>query len=333
MGHHSRRRFLQGSLGLACLTVLSGCAAGPPRVQQPARVPKIGLLFTSHNEHQAEQALREALGALQPSTGKLAIQTKCPHPPYQLSELVDELIGGNVDVIVTSSTPGTVAVRHATNRTPIVMAVAADPLGSGLVDSLERPGGNVTGLSSAATQTVRRRLALLLETAPTVSRVGVLFNPDDPDGVLEVRALQTLPRTDDLQLLSLEVRDDSDYEHAEEDARLGQAEALLTVGDRLASNYGQGRLRQIAGALRVPAIHDWRALVEAGSLMAYTPSFPELYQRAAGYVDKLLKGAKPADLPVEQATKFDFVINLKTAQALGLTIPQSVLAQATEIIQ
>jgi len=237
-----------------------------------------------------------------------------------------------VEVIVTAGTPPIRAAMQATRTIPIVMATSSDPVSAGLVASLAQPGGNVTGMTNVSSELSAKRLELLKEALPGVSRVAVLWNSIDPIKQGEFRDTQFAARTLGLELQSLAVRSPDDFEQVFDLAARDRAGALLTFPDFLVNS----RRRQVvdfATRHRLPAIYPLREYADDGGLAAYGPNLAHQFRRAATYVDKILKGAKPADLPIEQPTRFDFVINLKTAQALGLTIPQSVLNQATELIQ
>jgi putative ABC transport system substrate-binding protein len=237
-----------------------------------------------------------------------------------------------VDVLLAAITPAALAARDATTTIPIVMAGVGDPVGSGLVASLARPGGNVTGLTSLQSELVGKALEFLKDVLPTVSRVAVLWNPANPAHALGVPGTEAAAQRLGLQLHFVEARGPDALDRAFAAMTQAQAGALLVMGDRLFVEHRR-RLAELAALSRLPTMHNIRPFVEAGGLMAYGPSPHDIRRRAAGYVDKILKGAKPADLPVEQPVKFDLVINLKTAQALGLTIPPAVLFQATEVIR
>ena len=250
----------------------------------------------------------------------------------QLREIAANLVHVPVDILVTGGGPATEAAKQATSTLPIVFTQSADPVGTGLVASLARPGGNVTGLTNSAKDLSAKRLQLLKETVPGLSSVAVLWNPTSPGTVEQHAETQEAARLLGLRLLVLEVRRADDLERAFESASEHRAEALAILGDPLMT-ASAARLADLAAQRRLPAIYPVRVFAEEGGLMAYGSDVRDQYRRAASYVDKILKGANPADLPVEQPMRFDLVINLKTAQALGLTIPQHVLIQATEVIQ
>lgn len=246
------------------------------------------------------------------------------------AEIAAELVGLKVDAIVTAG-GAVVAVKQATSVIPIVFAVVNDPVGSGLVASLARPGGNVTGLSLQSSDLAGKRLELLREVVPGLRRLAIMANAGYPAAALETGEVQATAHTLALHVVTFEIRRAEDIAPAF-DAFTGRAEALYVVTDPL---IGTHRIRNNTLALgaRLPTIYGNREHVEAGGLMSYGPNFPDLYRRTADYLDKILRGAKPADLPVEQPTKFDLVINLKTAKALGIRISPTLLARADEVIE
>jgi putative ABC transport system substrate-binding protein len=247
--------------------------------------------------------------------------------------LAAELVGLKVDLIVAAGNPQAHAAQQATREIPIVMVYVLDPVGDGLVTSLARPGGNVTGVTFVAgLEIVGKHLELLKETVPKLSRVAVLSYPADPLVVGYRRETQTAARALGLTLEFYEVRAPNEFEGAFTAMTQARAGALLALAHPFIYVHAR-RIAELAAKSRLPAVYPFRESVEAGGLMAYAADAPDMYRRAATYVDKILKGAKPADLPVEQPTKFELVINLKTAKALGLTIPQSLLNRADEVIQ
>jgi putative tryptophan/tyrosine transport system substrate-binding protein len=249
----------------------------------------------------------------------------------RLPELAAELVRLNVDVIVTVGTLAPLAAKQATKTIPIVMVNAGDPLGSGLVDSLARPGGNVTGMSLMAPDLGAKRLELLKEVLPQVSNVGILWNAANPYTALVFKETERAASLLGVRLQSIEVRSLNDIEAALRSANQGIG-ALIIVEDPMTFGHHK-RISDIAASNHLPAIYGMRENVASGGLMSYGTNNADLYRRAAGYVDKILKGAKPADLPVQQPTKFELVINLKTAKALGLDIPPTLLARADEVIE
>ena len=250
--------------------------------------------------------------------------------PERAAELAAEFVQLKADIIVTNSSSAH-AVKQATSIIPIVFVLGNDPLGSGLVTNLARPGGNFTGLSIQQVDVAGKRLQLLKEAVPGLRRLAMMANAGYPDAVNEVGEVKTAARTLGLEVATLEIRQAEDIASAFE-AIKDRAEALYVLGDAL-TNANRARIITFALTARLPMILNTRDWVQAGSLMSYGPSFPAVLRRAAEYVDKILHGAKPGDLPVEQPTKFDLVVNLTTAKALGLTIPVSFLARADELIE
>ena len=247
-------------------------------------------------------------------------------------DLAAEMVRLKVDVILTRGTPAVMAAKNATRTIPVVMAASGDPVLSGVVSSLARPGGNVTGLSAVVVEVSGKRLELIREVAPGVSRVAALFNMSNPNDALQWKEIETAAPSLRVQLQLLDVRKPSDFAGAFDAAVKGRAGALVVGLDALTwANHRP--IVDLAAKHRLPAIYGGREFVNAGGLIAYGVSYPHLYHRAANFVDKILKGAKPADLPVEQPSKFELVINLKTAKTLGLTIPPSLLGRADEVIQ
>jgi putative tryptophan/tyrosine transport system substrate-binding protein len=249
----------------------------------------------------------------------------------RFAEVADEFVRLKVDVIVTSGTPQVLAAKQATSVIPIVFATAGDPVGTGLVASLARPGGNVTGLSNQMVDTDGKRLGLLREVLPSLRRLAIMANIGNPAAVLQMAAVQAMARLLGLEVDTLEIRRAEDIVPAFE-ALKGRADALYVSPDAII-NTNRIRINILAVGARLPTMHGERDYVEAGGLMSYGPNFPDQFRRAADYVDKILRGAKPADIPVEQPTKFDLVINLTTAKALSLTIPESFLLRANELIE
>jgi len=251
----------------------------------------------------------------------------------RLPDLAAELVRLKVDIIVAVPTPAAAAAKNAIETIPIVMIGVGDPVGTGLIASLARPGGNATGLSfSVGLEIAGKLLELLKETVPKVRRVAILSNPANPVQPLLIREVNVAARSLGVQLQHLEARGPNEFDGAFAAMAKERVGALLIVADGMLI-FHRTRLADLAARSRLPAAYGWREHVEAGGLMSYGPSLRDLFRRAATYVDKILKGAKPADLPVEQPTKFELVINLKTAKALGLTIPQSVLGRADQVIE
>jgi len=323
-------------------TLAGGLLAAPlsAQAQQAAKVPRIGYLAgslaASRHLHQQEaflQGLRD-LGYVEGRN--IVIEYRDAEGKYdRLPALGAELVALKVDVIVVGSTPAALAAKQATRTIPIVLAFVADPVGSGLVTSLARPGGNVTGLSFLAPELVGKRLELLTLAVPGVSRIAVLRHPSDYGERTEremLREAEVAARALGVRLQVVEARGPEDFDRAFSDMTRARADAV-TVQSTNIFLIERRRLVDLAAKNRLPAMYLAREFVEAGGLMSYAPNVPDLFRRAATYVDKILKGAKPGALPIEQPTKFELVINLKAAKALSLTIPPSLLQRADEIIQ
>ena len=248
----------------------------------------------------------------------------------QLPQLAEELVRLKVDVILASSSPSAVAAKKATTSVPIVFVNVFDPVELGLVPSLGRPGGNITGLASTSAELAGKRLVLLRELVPKLRRVGVLSHPPTPSNPKQLQGAEDAARALGMQVQPVPVRGPNDFDSAFKAVR--GAEGLLLLDIAFFTTH-RARLVALAAESRLPAIYGYRDIVDVGGLMSYGPHFPDMYRRAATYVDKIFKGAKPADLPVEQPTKFEFVINSRTAKALGLTIPPSLLLQADQVIE
>jgi putative ABC transport system substrate-binding protein len=298
-------------------------------------MPVIGFLVAgtplSHGQWVAAfvQRLRE-LGWIEGRT--IAIEYRWGEGRNErAAEIATEFVRRKVDVILTAGTAFVVAAKQATSDIPIVFATAGDPVGTGLVASLARPGGNITGLSIQQTDVAAKRLELLREVVPGLGRLAILANVGGPAVVLDMREVQAAARTLGLEVIALEIRRDEDIVPAFE-ALNGRAEALYVVLDPL-TNTHRIRINTLALAARLPTMHGSREFVEAAGLMSYGTNFSDLWRRAGDYVDKILHGTKPGDIPVEQPTKFDLVINLTTAKALGLAVPPSLLARADEVIE
>jgi len=324
-----RRAFLAGT-GAAFLT-----APFVAEAQQPAKVPRIGFLTTPSPTAAAYylEAFREGLRELGYVEGKtIAIEYRFAEGrPERLPVLAAELVRLKVDVIVTGGPPAPEDAKQATSTIPIVFAVAGDPVGEGLVASLARPGGNITGLASIAAEVVGKQLELLKEVVPKISRVAVLLNPSHSAHPLMARQAEGAARALGMQLHILQAGSPAEIDAAFAAMRSqGVGGVLVLRGSLFLAQRAQ--IAALAAKSRLPAVYGTREEAEAGGLMAYGASLPLLYRRAATYVDKILKGAKPADLPVEQPTKFELIINLKTAKALGLTISPSLRQRADELI-
>ena len=320
------------------ITLLGGAAAAWPlaaRAQQSGKLPTIGFLGQSTRSAGSEwvAAFVQRLRELGWSEGRtVAIEYRWGEGREErFAEVAAEFARLKVDVIVTSGTLAVMAAKRATSVIPIVFATAGDPVANHLVASLARPGGNVTGLSGQVVDTASKRLELLRKVLPGLRRLAIMGNVDNPFAVLDMREVQATARMVGLEATTFELRRTEDIAPAFE-AFKGRADALYVPPDALV-NTNRVRINTLALGARLPTMHGLREYVEAGGLMSYGPSALDQYRRAADYVDKILRGAKPADIPVEQPTKFDLVINVTTAKALGLTIPPSLLARADEVIE
>jgi putative ABC transport system substrate-binding protein len=329
----SRRRFVQG-VGAAGLGVLAGCGRLP--WQAAGRVPRVGILTTASLEEGRRkpqfEAFKAALGAL----GYVEGQNVVLEPRWaddqleRLPDLAAELVRLPVDVLVTADSAIVPAMR-ATTTIPIVFASAAAAVEVGFVASYARPGGNATGLSDSGPELSGKRVDLLRDMLPGLARVGVIGFFQSAQSAVLFKEAEGAAHALGLEVLPLEVRTAEDIEPAFAAAQ-GRADALIVLRGPI-TNPNSARMVALAAAHRLPAIYGDQAYMDVGGLATYAANHVEMWRRAAAYVDKILKGAKPADIPVEQPMRFDFVINLKTAQALGLTIPQHVLLQATEVVQ
>jgi ABC-type uncharacterized transport system substrate-binding protein len=324
-------------LGTLALGLL--CPLRAANAQEPAKMVRIGILCGESCDTSPYKVFRQRLRELGYLEGPhTAIEERAAEGRVErLSALAAELLGLRVDIILTAGgTEAALAAKGATSTLPVVFVIAADPVEVGLVASFARPGGNLTGLASMNAELEAKRLELLKEAVPGITRVAVLANPADPAAEGTWTAQQAAARALGVQLQRLEVRGPDDFARALGAAATGGAEALTMLASPRLFGTGSIYLPRIAAftaQARLPAISHAREFPEAGGLMSYGVSIPDLFRRAADYVDKILKGAKPADLPVEQPRKFELVINLKTAQALGLTIPPSLLFQADAVIQ
>jgi putative ABC transport system substrate-binding protein len=320
------------------ITLLGGVAAGWPlaaRAQQPAKLPSVGYLGSATPATQGQwaaafvQRLRE-LGWIEGRT--IAVEYRWAEGRDQrAAEIAAEFVQRKVDVIVTSGTSMVLAAKQATSVIPIVFTATGEPVGSGLVASLARPGGNITGLSLQQADLAGKRLELLREVVPDLRGLAIMANVGTPGAVLDMREVQATALSLGLEVITLEIRRGEDIVPAFEVLK-GRAQALYVCGEPLVTT-NRVRINTLALAARLPIMHSVREYVEAGGLMSYGPNFPDLWRRAADYVDKILRGAKPGAIPVEQPTKFDLVINLTTAKALGLEMPTTVLARADEVIE
>jgi putative ABC transport system substrate-binding protein len=320
------------------IALLGGAAAAWPlaaRAQQPAKVPRVGFLRfgpASANAGRVE-ALRAGLRQLGYVDGKnIVIEFRWAETVDQLPELAAELVRMNVDVIFAMSSTEVEPTRQATKTIPIVFAVHADPVGVGHVASLARPGGNITGLTTVLTDLVAKELEILKEAVPQATRVGVLFGPTAPSHRPAVQAVETAGAKLGVQLVMVPVRTVEDFEGAFSTMSREHVGGFLAVAAPLIVSH-RARLAELALKHRLPGMFGTRENVEAGGLISYAADLNDMVRRAATYIDKILKGAKPADLPVEQASKYELVINLKTAKAIGLTISDAFLLRADKVIE
>ncbi|MBI4561472.1 MAG: ABC transporter substrate-binding protein [Candidatus Rokubacteria bacterium] len=320
------------------VTLAFGILSGPlaAEAQPPGKVPRIGFLCPiSKPGGPYLLALRKGLRELGYVEGQsITIEARFAEERLErFSGLVAELVQLRVDVLVPMGPSALRAARQATSTIPIVMAGAADPIGTGFVASLARPGGNITGLTSLASELAGKRLELLKEVLPGLRRVAIFWHPTEPEEAAEWREADRAARALGLQLQSLEVRASDDLTKAFLSLTKERVDALVNVGWFAPASTRAESIIAFAVANRLPTMFSRTKFVEDGGFMSFSANYEELYRRTATYVDKLLKGARPGDLPVEQPTRFELVINMKTAKALGLTIPQSVLIRADRVIQ
>ena len=321
------------------LALLGGAVAAVPlaiAAQEARKLPRIGFLGNSTASLEANLVgpFRESLRNLGYVEGRnISIEYRWAEGNYdRFPTLIAELIALKFDVIVTAGTPAALAVKKATASIPLVMVAVGDPVGTGLVASLGRPGGNVTGLTSIAPELEGKRLELLKEALPRVSRVAVLWNPANAYQIGSEKEVQAAAKVLRISVVSLPVRNPEELGNAFAAIPREHADAILVLADRLFL-HNRERIADFAIKNRLPGMNAYRELVEAGGLMSFGPSYAMMHRQAATYVDKILKGAKAGDMPIEQPAKFELVMNLKTAKALGLTIPQSLLLRADEVIQ
>jgi ABC-type uncharacterized transport system substrate-binding protein len=318
-----------------CAVLFALCSSA--EAQQPKKIAKVGFFLAStpaaaaHNVEAFRQGMRE-LGYVEGKTFVLELRHG-EGRAERLPELARELVGLKMDVIVASTDVAIAAVKRETQTIPIVMAISSDPVGTGFVASLARPGGNVTGNSTISPELSGKRLELLREVVPGLSRVAFLWNPDVRGAVLDYKETEGAAGSLHLQLQSVEVVRAEDFDRAFSAVTKERAQALIMPAANPVGFANRGQIASFAQKNRLPSMYAQREYVDAGGLMSYGPSTPDLFRRAATYVDKILKGTKPADLPVEQPMKFELVINLKTAKQIDLTIPPNVLARADTVIK
>jgi putative ABC transport system substrate-binding protein len=319
------------------MVLLVGLALASFRLADAQQPKKIAYLAPSTTEAAAplveafRQGLRE-LGYVEGKTFVLELRYG-EAKAERLPEIARELVGLKVDVIVTATDVAIAAVKRETQTIPIVMANSTDPVGTGFVASLARPGRNVTGLSSISPELSGKRLELLKEVVPGLSRVAFLWNPDVRGAVLDYKETEGAASSLRLQLQSVEVVRAEDFDHAFSGITKERAQALMMPAANPVGFANRSQIASFAQKNRLPSIFSQKEYVDAGGLMAYGPNTPDMHRRAATYVDKILKGAKPADLPVEQPKKFEFIVNLQTAKQIGLTIPPNVLVRADRVIK
>jgi putative ABC transport system substrate-binding protein len=324
--------------GLVAIAVTFAVCGARAEAQQPGKIPRIGYLSgigDPKNPGSQIEAFRQGLRELGYVEGKnILVEYRYEEGKADRSpSLVAELIHLKVDVLVVVPSPGIRAAKQATKTIPVVMVTTVDPVATGIVDSLARPGGNITGITRLSHDLNGKRLELLKEAVPRMSRVGVLWQADSTSGQSHFKDYQTAARALKIVLQSFEVRrQNPDFEGVFQAAAKGRMNALTTIGNAL-TLFNRKQIADLATKNRLPSMYEASDYVEAGGLMSYAASDTDLFRRAAVYVDKILKGTKPADLPVEQPIKFELIINLKTAKQIGLTIPQSVLYRADKVIK
>jgi putative ABC transport system substrate-binding protein len=321
------------------MTILGGAAVAWPRAahaQQPSKIPCIGFLGNSTAVLEANLIgpFRERLRELGYEEGRnVAIEYRWAEGDYdRFPALAAELLAVKVDVIVTAGTPASLAVKKATSTVPLVMVAVGDPVGSGLVPSLAQPAGNITGLSSIAPDLEGKRMELLREVVPKLSHVACFLNPLNPFHTVSMRQAHVAAQTLGIKLQGLEVRASGDLDGAFAMIVKEKPDAVLILADRVFL-HNRERMMDFATQHRLPSVNAYRELVEVGGLMSYGPSYEDMHRRAADYTDKILKGTKAGDLPIEQPTKFTLTINLKAAKTLGLDVPPMLAARADEVIE
>jgi putative tryptophan/tyrosine transport system substrate-binding protein len=333
MNRVNRRLWLRGGLAVAGLSLLSGCGLVPFPASPPSHVARIGWLSPVNGPGSREfEAVRQGLRELGYVEGQtVTIDSRLTDGRNErIAGLAAELVNLGVDVIVTDGLAAAAAARDATRTIPIVMGIITDPIGSGLVTSLNRPGGNITGFASLGEGIQAKRVQLFTEAIPHLSRVAVLHDPTVPASVLA--ETQSAAVSFGLELLVFPTRTPDDLEHALAAASDARADGLTSTGGPLHAQFRK-RIAGLALEHRLPTIFGDGDYAVDGGLLAFGPNVPDIFRRSASYIDRVLKGANPGELPIQQPTKFDFVINLGTAHALGLTIAPAALAQATEAIQ
>jgi putative ABC transport system substrate-binding protein len=308
----------------------------PLAASAQSKIPRIGFMGNSTAALEANlvDAFREGLRELGYEEGRnIVIEYRWADGKYdQFPALVAELIAAKVDAIVTAGTPAALAVKRATTTVPLIMVAVGDPVGTGLVPSLARPGGNLTGLSSIAPDLEGKRLQLLREVVPALSHVAMFINSLNPFHVSSMRQARAAAQAMGIKLQLHDIRKSEDLDDAFAAIRKERPDALLILADRVFL-HNRERMMDFTNEQRLPNVNAYKELVEVGGLMSYGPSYEDMHKRAAIYVDKILKGAKPADLPIEQPSKFTFIVNLKAAKALGVTVPSQLLGLADQLIE
>jgi putative ABC transport system substrate-binding protein len=324
-----RRDFIKAIAGLTAASPLAAHA------QQAAKVPRVGFMGNSTEalETNLIEPFRLGLRARGYQEGRnIVIEYRWAEGRYErFPALVTELLAAKVDVIVTAGTPASLAVKKATSVVPLVL-IAGDPVGTGIVSSLARPGGNITGLSATAPDLEGKRLELLREVVPNLSQVAFFLNPANALHEVSLRQTRAATNTLHIKLLPQEVRRSEDLDGAFASIVKERPDGLLILADRVFL-HDRERIMKFAAERRLPSVNAYRELVEAGGLMSYGPSYEDMHRHAADYVDKILRGAKPGDLPIEQPTKFNLLINAKAAKALAIALPPTLLARADEVIE
>ena len=323
---------------IVCLFLLVAVLGGGAiaDAQQSGKIPRIGFLGNSTPalEENLVGPFREGLHDLGYGEGKnILIEYRWAEGKYErFPALIGELIAQKVNIIVTAGTPASLAVKKAAPSIPLVMIAVGDPIGTGLIKSLAEPGGNVTGLTSIAADLEGKRIELLREVIPKLSHVAVFWNPASSFQVIAEKEVQAAARAFKMKVLSLGVQAPEQFDNAFATIRKERPRALLVLADRLFL-HNRARIMEFTTKQRLPGVYAYLELVEAGGLMSYGPSYADMHRRAATFVDKILKGRKPSDLPVEQPMKFELVINLKSARQIGLTIPQWTVMKADRVIK
>jgi len=330
------RRALPSFAVAAIVAVVVACAFSHVSAQARESMPRVGMLTPapSATAKPAWDAFREAMKALGYVEGKSVVYEyrSAEGQLERLPQLAAELVKLPVKVMVVANTPGNLAAKKATTTIPIVMVAIGDPVRVGLVSNLGQPGGNITGFTNLSGQIAAKRLQLLKEVIPTATRIGMIGNPGDPNALIQIQDAEAAARDFKIQLRLFTVKEEAQLEPAFEAARSWRAQALLRLVDPLQVSL-RARTIELAAKARIPVMYSARADVEAGGLIGYGVDPFETYKRAASYVDRILKGAKPGDLPIQQPTKLELGVNLKTAAALNIKIPQIILVQADQVIE